>query len=78
MLQTNGANFIISRKEDYSLIKKEDTAVGFEYKYIFGKQISSMGFETVLLEVKPNLKREKVTTDAYEFKYILSKKCYYA
>ncbi|MGF1557698.1 MAG: helix-turn-helix domain-containing protein [Flavobacteriaceae bacterium] len=77
MPQVNGANFIISRKEENSIIEKEDEAQGFEYTYIFGKQLSSLGFETVLLEVKPNSKREKVCTDAFEFKYILSGECWY-
>jgi hypothetical protein len=31
--------------------------------------LKSIGFEAVLLEIMPNSKREKVTTDAYEFKY---------
>jgi uncharacterized cupin superfamily protein len=31
----------------------------------------------VLLEVKPNSQREKVVTDAFEFKYILTGECYY-
>ena len=77
MPQVNGANFIISRKEENSIIEKEDEAQGFEYTYIFGKQLSSLVFETVLLEVKPNSKREKVCTDAFEFKYILSGECWY-
>ena len=77
MPQVNGANFIISRKEENSIIEKEDEAQGFEYTYIFGKQLSSLGFETVLLEVKPNSKREKVCTDAFEFKYILTGECWY-
>ncbi len=77
MPHVNGANFIISRKEDNTLLEKEDEAVGFTYNYIFGKQISSLGFETVLLEIKPNSKREKVSTDAYEFKYMLSGECHY-
>ena len=47
------------------------------YTYIFGKQLSSLGFESVLLEVAPGSKRDKVTTDAYEFKYMLSGECYY-
>ena len=68
MPQSNGANFIVSRKEENAIIEKEDEAIGFTYKYIFGKQVSSLGFETVLLEVAPNSEREKVTTDAYEFK----------
>lgn len=77
MAKVNGANFIVSRKEDNSSIEKEDSAVGFNYTYIFGKQLSSLGFETVLLEVQPNSEREKVTTDAYEFKYMLTGECYY-
>ncbi len=77
MPQVNGANFIVSRKEENTLIEKEDDAVGFEYTYIFGKQLSSIGFETVLLEVKPGSRRQKVSTDAYEFKYVLSGECCY-
>ncbi len=77
MPHVNGSNFIVSRKEENSIIEKEDEAVGFEYTYIFGKQLSSLGFETVLLEVMPNSKRDKVTTDAFEFKYILSGQCSY-
>lgn len=77
MPQINNGNFIISRKEENSIIEKEDDAIGFTYQHIFGKQTSSLGFETVLLEIAPNSKREKVTTDAFEFKYILSGECYY-
>lgn len=38
---------------------------------------SSLGFETVLLEAELNSKRDKVITEAFEFKYILSGECYY-
>jgi transcriptional regulator with XRE-family HTH domain len=77
MPQSKGAPFIMVRKEENAPIEKEDDAVGFSYKYIFGKQLSSLGFEAVLLEVGPHSKREKVTTDAFEFKYILTGECYY-
>lgn len=70
-------NFIVSRKEDNNIIEKEDEAKGFEYKFLFGKQLSSVGFEAVLLEVQPGSQRDKVETDAYEFKYILTGECYY-
>ncbi|SNY95291.1 helix-turn-helix domain-containing protein [Flagellimonas pacifica] len=73
----NGQNFLVSRKGDQTVIEKEDEAIGFTYNYIFSKQMSSVGFESVLLEVKPNSKREKVVTDAFEFKYILTGECYY-
>ncbi len=77
MPHTNGAKYILSRKEENTVIEKEDDALGFSYSYIFGKQISSLGFEAVLLQVHPNSKREKVITDAYEFKYLLSGECCY-
>ncbi len=77
MPQINGASFIVSRKEDNSLLEKEDNAIGFSYNHIFSKQLTSVGFETVLLEVQPGSQREKVVTDAYEFKYLLSGACDY-
>lgn len=77
MPKVNGHNFLVSRKEDQTIVEKEDEAIGFTYNYIFGKQLNSVGFESVLLEVKPGSKRDKVVTDAFEFKYILSGECYY-
>ncbi|EHO10938.1 helix-turn-helix domain-containing protein [Myroides odoratimimus] len=71
------SNFILCKKEKYTTIEKEEQAVGFEYRSIFSKQLNSCGFETVLLEVKPNSKREKVETDAFEFKYMISGECTY-
>lgn len=77
MHQIQGSNFIVSRKETYEIIEKEVEAKGFIYRHIFGKQLSSLGFESVLLEVQPGSKREKIATDAFEFKYVLSGECYY-
>jgi transcriptional regulator with XRE-family HTH domain len=68
----NNVKFIVARHDEYTDLEKEIEAEGFTYKFIFSKQLTSMGFEAVLLEVKPNSKREKVITDAFEFKYILS------
>lgn len=77
MTQETGSNYIISRKEENTLIEKEDEAFGFSYTYLFSKQMNSIGFEAVLLEVHPNSKREKVVTDAFEFKFMLSGSCTY-
>lgn len=77
MPKASGENYIVSRAQDNSIIEKEDDAKGFIYKYIFAKQLSSIGFEAVLLEVQPNSQREKVETDAFEYKYMLSGECVY-
>ncbi|WDF65993.1 helix-turn-helix domain-containing protein [Flavobacterium sp. KACC 22763] len=67
------AKYIHIKKEDYQKIEKEDRSEtkGFNYYHIFSKSINSIGFEAVILEVEPNSKREKVITDAWEFKYII-------
>ena len=70
-------SYIVCRAEGYRAIEKEDDATGFLYKHIFSKQLSSIGFETVLLEIQPKASRKKVETDAFEFKYILSGNCTY-
>lgn len=77
MPHTNGANFLVARKDESTLIEKEDEAIGFTYNYLFGKSLNSVGFQSVLLEVQPGSKRGKVTTDAFEFKYVLSGECHY-
>jgi transcriptional regulator with XRE-family HTH domain len=77
MPKPSSLNFIISRSEENTIIEKEDDAKGFAYKYIFDKQLSSIGFEAVLLEIQPKSLRGKVETDAYEFKYMLSGECIY-
>jgi transcriptional regulator with XRE-family HTH domain len=77
MPKASELGYIVSRSEENATIEKEDEATGFSYKYIFGKQLSFIGFEAVLLEVQPNSQREKVETDAYEFKYMLSGECLY-
>ncbi|MBZ4192384.1 helix-turn-helix domain-containing protein [Niabella beijingensis] len=74
---SGGKSFIVSRKEDNTIIEKEDEARGFEYRSLLGRQLSSVGFEAVLLEVQPGSQRDRVETDAFEFKYILSGECAY-
>lgn len=77
MPETNGSAFMVTRAEENYIIEKEDDAVGFSYKYIFGKQLSTLGFESVLLEIMPGSKRNTVVTDAFEYKYILTGSCSY-
>jgi transcriptional regulator with XRE-family HTH domain len=71
MKRENIINYIVTRQDAYTEIEKEVEAEGFIYKFIFNKSLKSIGFEAVILEVMPNSKRDKITTDAYEFKYML-------
>ncbi|MCT4698569.1 helix-turn-helix domain-containing protein [Tenacibaculum haliotis] len=74
---SQASNYIHITKEQQQLIEKEVEAKGFTYNHIFSKSLSAMGFEAVILNINPNSKREKVVTDAWEFKYIISGSCTY-
>lgn len=64
--------FIHIPKHDQSVIEKEIDSRGFSYKRIFSKRLETIGFEAIILTIEPNSKREKIITDAWEFKYIIS------
>lgn len=72
-----GAKYIHIKKEEKQPIEKEIEAQGFEYQHIFSKSLNAIGFDAVILTISPNSQREKVVTDAWEFKYILKGSCTY-
>lgn len=72
-----GAKYIHIKQDEQQSLEKEIEAEGFTYSHIFGKSFNAVGFEAVLLTISPNSKREKVITDAWEFKYILEGECNY-
>lgn len=67
----SNAKFIHIPKENQQILEKEVEAEGFSYLHIFSKSLHALGFEAVLLTIEPGSKREKVITDAWEFKFIL-------
>ncbi|QTE21321.1 helix-turn-helix domain-containing protein [Polaribacter cellanae] len=74
---TAGATYILIKKDEQQFLEKETDAQGFTYYHIFGKNLNTIGFEAVVLTIAPNSHREKVTTDAWELKYILNGSCTY-
>jgi len=71
-IEANGqVPFIHKKREDYIFTEKENS-IGFVYKHILSKHASSVIVEAVILDLQPGSKREFVTTDGFEFKYILS------
>ncbi len=70
-IESNGnLPYIHKRKEDYVLTEKE-SATGFIYQHILGKHAGTVSLEAVILTLQPGSKRDIVTTDGYEFKYVL-------
>lgn len=75
-LKLRAPDVIVQRKKDYEPFTKED-AKGFWYKRIFVKNTAAATVDFVLLELDKDAKREEVSTDAYEYKYILQGTCEY-
>lgn len=69
-LEGKNAPILVLRKEEYEGFEKE-TAPGYHYQRVFTRNFKSGAVDFVLLEIKPGAKRDFVTTDAFEFKYIL-------
>jgi transcriptional regulator with XRE-family HTH domain len=70
-IDINGNNSVIyKKKSEYYTFEKEE-ALGFIYHFILEKTLSDFTIEAVILELLPHSQREQVTTDGYEFKYIL-------
>jgi transcriptional regulator with XRE-family HTH domain len=67
---TNGKNYLHQTKENLKDISKEG-AKGYHYQLIFSKPFEAFVFESVILTIEPQSSREKVVTDAYEYKYML-------
>jgi len=68
--------FVI-RATDYKQLKKE-TAKGFNYQRILARNIHGGPVDFVLLELKKGARRNKmVTTDAFEYKYLIKGKIDY-
>jgi transcriptional regulator with XRE-family HTH domain len=63
--------YIHKKSGEYTPFEKEE-AFGFLYQFILSHHIANTAFEAVILELKPHSKREKVVTDGFEFKYVLS------
>ena len=64
--------YIHVKEKDITVIEKEQDTEGYVYRSAFSSNVSTETMEVVLLTIAPGSKRDKVTTDAYELKYMLS------
>lgn len=62
---------LVKRKNEYQYFEKEN-AIGFHYRRIFTESVKNSTVDIVILELEPNASRPMVTTEAYEYKYILT------
>jgi len=64
---------LVKRREEYQYFEKEQ-AEGFHYHRIFTQSIKNATIDIVLLELDEKAHRPLISTEAYEYKYIISGK----
>lgn len=76
MVLINGRDYLLIRKDQYLEVEREGRE-GFSYKHILSQNISNCSMEAVLLTINPGARGRPTTSDAYEFKYVISGNCEY-
>jgi len=71
VIEKGRAPILVKRSNEYEYFEKED-AVGFHYNRIFTQSIKDATVDIVLLTLDPGSSRPLVTTDAFEYKYMIS------
>lgn len=61
---------LLNRKADYVPFEKED-AKGFDYKRMMMRNLPASTIDFALLDLSRDARREEVTTDAYEFIFVV-------
>lgn len=64
-------DYILIKRADRNEINKEDRSIGFTYLSGINTSTKSESMEVNFLIIDPNSKRKKVTTEAYELKYVI-------
>lgn len=70
-IETEASAPFIHKKHDEYVYTEKESAVGFVYQHILSKHASHVVVDAVLLDLQPKSHRKKVTTDGYEFKFVL-------
>jgi transcriptional regulator with XRE-family HTH domain len=65
-----GPDFMLVKNGEGEVFQKENVQ-GYLYRRILTQELGDCILETTILEIEPGAKRHKVTTDAYELKYML-------
>jgi transcriptional regulator with XRE-family HTH domain len=62
--------YIFNRREDYLETIKEDS-VGFKYETVLSQSLKDISLEISMLTLSKDAKREMVTTDGYEYIFLI-------
>ncbi|MBJ6368927.1 helix-turn-helix domain-containing protein [Snuella sedimenti] len=76
LTSNNTAPYILIRKGEGTIEDREDS-VGLEYTFLFSDNISESNLRTYIVNVKKDVYREPISTDAKEIIYVIQGKLNY-
>jgi mannose-6-phosphate isomerase-like protein (cupin superfamily) len=69
--QNKFSNYLLIRQENYVSYIKEESAQGFNYQSILEHTLGSDNFQISLVTLDPDNKRPQVSTNAFEFLFLI-------
>ncbi|WP_026954526.1 helix-turn-helix domain-containing protein [Algoriphagus vanfongensis] len=63
--------YLLYKKSDYKSIKKEEESIGFDYQMVMNRKMEKSSMEISLLTISPGAQREPVSTNGFEFLYLI-------
>lgn len=73
----NPSKYQLTRANERIFFQKEESAKGFVYQRLLERGFNDFTLEAVVLDIEPGAERQMVSTDAWEFKFMLSGKLQY-
>lgn len=72
-LPTNSGftSYLLFRAEEYKPIEKEDEAKGFDYRLVLNRNMDKSAMEISVLTLSPGATRETVSTEGYQFLFVV-------
>ncbi|KAB5491436.1 helix-turn-helix domain-containing protein [Flagellimonas hadalis] len=65
------SGYLLFRSNEYRSIEKEEEAKGFDYRLVLTRSIEKSALEISVLTLRPGASREKVSTDGFQFLFVV-------
>ncbi|WP_437370431.1 helix-turn-helix domain-containing protein [Maribacter litoralis] len=65
------SGYLLFKGEEYKPIEKEDEAKGFDYRLVMNRTMEKSAMEISVLTLSPGATRETVSTEGYQFLFVM-------
>ena len=69
--ESDFSGYLLFRSEEYKTIEKEDDSQGFDYRLVMNRTLEKSALEISVLTLSPGATRETVSTDGFQFLFVV-------